>query len=150
MKTHAHERGFVALMSVIIISAILLVLVFTLGVSSFLNRFDVLDTENKRVSVALAEACVNTAMIKIAQNPQYGISPALPAGGECVGVGGGVCPSGPRTCKICSTSPDIVVRAVHNNAYTNLEVEGLIVGNNFSVSRWEEVGPNPVGSCTLP
>src|SRR4051812_21214163 len=120
------ERGFVALISVIIVSAILLVLLFTLGAASFLSRFSVLDSENKRISLALAEACANTAMIRISQNSQYGISPALPAGGDCVGVGGGVCPPSvsptSKTCRICRTSPTILTRAVYNGAYTNLEI----------------------------
>ena len=145
MNTHTHESGFIALMSVIIMSAILLALLFTLGASSFLNRFDVLDVENKRISLGLAEACANRAMIKLAQNPGY----APPAGGECVEVGGGKCPSGPLICKICQSSP-IIARAVHNNAYTNLEVDGSISGPNFAVSRWREVEVNTMVDCTLP
>lgn len=144
--TNTHERGFIALVSVVVMSAILLVLLLTLGVSSFLNRFDVLDTENKRVSLGLAEACVNMAMIKIAENPSY----APVSGGECVRVGGDLCPNGPQVCKICQTSPSIVTRAVYNGAYTNLEVEGSISGANFVVTKWLEVAPNPVSTCTLP
>ena len=108
-----------------------------------------LDTENKRVSLALAEACGNMAMLKIAQNPDYGITPPLPAAGECVGVSD-TCPSGPRMCKICKTSPYVLVRAVYNGAYTNLRVEGAISGSNFAVSKWEEIEANLVPGCNLP
>src|ERR1043166_3984600 len=77
-----NQKGFVALMSVIIISAILLTLIFTLNLSSFFARYDALGGDNKRVSLGLAEACVEAAKLKIAQNAAY--TPA--AGGDCVSV----------------------------------------------------------------
>lgn len=149
--------GFIALMSVIIISAILLVLVFTLGVSSFFNRFDALDAENKRISLGLAEACVNVAMLKIAQNPNYGTTPPLPAGGECVSVGD-TCSAAAskKVCKICTVTPvatfpkTIETRAVYNGAYTNLSVAvDNSVPGNFTVNAWSELPAGPAG-CTVP
>ena len=149
MKRQHHNRGFVALMSVIIISAILLVYVFTLGASSFLNRINVLDTENKRISLALAEACASTAMLKIAQNASY----APIAGGECVSVSDTCGAAGAKkTCKICPSGVSNVfyARAVYNGAYTNLRVEGSIASNNFSVVSWEETAPYGGPACLLP
>jgi len=158
MKPHTNERGFVALMSVIIISAILLVLVFTLGISSFLNRFDVLDTENKHISVALAEACASTAMLKLAQNPSYGTTPPLPAAGECVSVGDPCpAPSGSKTsktCKVCSVvnsggQSTINVRAMYNHTYSNVEAVVTLSGNNFMINSWKEL-PTGGAGCTVP
>lgn len=147
--TYRHgSRGFIALMSVIIISAILLVLMFTLGLSSFFNRFDVLDTENKRVSLGLAEACVNVAMVKIAQDPSYNPS------GECVSVSDTCGPGAKKVCKICSvgsTFPKTIdTRAVYNGAYSNVSVAVDNLGTgNFTVTSWSEVPTGPAG-CTVP
>ncbi len=146
MKTTRHPRGFVVLMSVIIISAILLLYVFGLGASGFFARFDALDSEHKRISLSLAESCVNAALLKIAQDSAY--APA--AGGDTVLVGG-------RTCKICpgTNSPSgqatepIVTRAVHNGAFTNLRVTVAVANGLYTVSGWsEEVNGDP--ACTLP
>lgn len=142
--------GFVALMSVVIISAILLTLVFTLGLSSFFNRFDALDAENKRISLGLAEACVNVAMLKIAQDFDYGTS--IPASGECVSVGD-TCPAGAgaqtsKTCKICSVVTSagqsaINVRAVYSQTYSNIVTGVILGGNNFTITSWTESPTGP-------
>jgi len=151
--THAHHRGFVALMSVIIISAILLVLVFTLGVSSFFNRFNVLDAENKRVSLGLAEACVSVAMLKVAKDASYTVG----APGECVSVGdaSGVA-AAKRVCKVCNVTAGasfpktIETRAVYNGAYTNLRVTITnSIPGNFAITAWSELANGPAG-CAVP
>ena len=146
----AGERGFVALMSVIVISAILLVLVFSLGVSSFFNRFDALDSENKRISLGLAEACVNVSMLKVAQNSGY----APPAGGECVSVGGTCHASGPQmTCAVCSVTSGnpttVITRAVYNGAFSTLQVSFDTIPGSFAVTRWEELSGG-YGACLVP
>jgi hypothetical protein len=141
------DRGFIALMSVILISAILLVLVFTLGVSSFFNRFSTLDREYKRLSLDLAEACANVAMVKIAQDSAY-------TGGECVGVSD-TCGAADAemVCAICSVSGSgmktIRSRAVYRGAYTNLRVTSSMASSNFLVASWEEETSGPSG-CTVP
>ncbi len=67
----AYVRGFVALLSVIIISTVLLGLVATANTAAFLSRFAELDTEYKYTSSALAKACVNVALRNLAQNYNY-------------------------------------------------------------------------------
>lgn len=146
------QRGFVALMSIIIMTAVVIALIFTVGVSVFFSRFSVLDGEYKRESLALAEACTNTAMVKIAQDPSY--APA--ATGECVSVSDtcGVV-GATRTCKICSVSLSggmytIRTRAVYTGAYTTIEAKGSLGETNFNVSSWREVGSYAGAICTLP
>lgn len=147
-----NERGFVALMSIVIMSAIVLVLMFTLGISVFFSRFSVLETEHKRVSLALAEACANTAMLKIVQNASY--APAF--GGECVSVSDTCGASGAtRTCRICSVEESsgtytIRTRAVHKGAYTTIEAVGTVGATNFNVDAWGEVASYTGAVCTLP
>ena len=145
MKSHA--RGFVALMSVIIVSAILTTIIFTLGASTFFARFDVLDIENKRESLSLAQACVNAAMLKIARDASY----AALLGGDQVTI------QGLKTCKICpgtnspsgqSTEP-LYARALYNGAYTNIEATIHTVPGSFAISGWRENAGGD-SSCTLP
>lgn len=133
-------RGFVALMSVIIISVILLLYVFGLGALSFFARFDSLDSENKRISLGLAESCVSAALLKIAQDSTY--APA--ASGDSVTVSGG-------TCKICSgtTNTSVLVRAKHNGTYTNIRATMAVANGTYTISSWSEEVNGPV-ACTLP
>ncbi len=145
MKT---QKGFVALMSVIIISAIMLTLIFTLNLSSYFARFDALGGENKRVSLGLAEACVEAAKLKIAQNAAY----AQGANGDTVTV------TGAQTCKICNvtrvpaggTSYTIYTRAGTNGSYSNLAVGATIAPSTFAVTSWTENSSYFGPGCTLP
>jgi hypothetical protein len=70
MKTptpHASsERGFIALMSVIIISAILLVLMIGVSTASFWARFDSLGNEERQIARGLAQSCINVALLALA------------------------------------------------------------------------------------
>ena len=75
MKTSQTNRGFIALISAIIISAVLLAAVSTIGASAFYARFDSLNAEYKRVSLGLSESCVSEALLKIAQNYAYAPAP---------------------------------------------------------------------------
>lgn len=68
------QRGFIALISAIVISTILLSLAVTLGSSTFFSRFDVLNSEYKRISLGLAEACVNSALGKIGSDYNYSVT----------------------------------------------------------------------------
>ena len=83
MKRRRTQEGFIALMSAIIISIILMTMVLTVSTSSFYARFDALGTEGKRESLGLAEGCINVALLRLAQNALY--QPAL--SGDIVAVG---------------------------------------------------------------
>ncbi len=61
-----HERGFIALTSTIIISAVLIALMAEVDLSSFYALFDALGSESKRASLALAESCVQVALLALA------------------------------------------------------------------------------------
>ena len=145
-----HERGFVALMSVILICAVLLMVVFTLYVSSFFARFDALDGEHKHESIELAEACVNAAILRVAQDSNYAPLPA----GDCIGIKG-VCGSADQMiCKICSVtyagkSATTEVRAEVDGAYSNLKVTFSTVSGRALISDWQEI-PNGNPVCVIP
>jgi hypothetical protein len=140
MRYRTKERGFIALISVIIIAAILLVLIFTLEISTFFQRFDALDAENKRVSLGLAEACVSAATLKFAQGN-------LTAGTVVVDSSDPL-----KVCKICriTAGGTILTRSVYKNAYTNLSVTINTAVGNYSVTSWRELPSYNGPVCTLP
>lgn len=68
-----------ALMATLILSAVLMMVMFSNTTSSFFARFDALGGEFKRVSLGLSEACTNMALLRISQDYDY-------AGDETVDV----------------------------------------------------------------
>lgn len=85
-ETKQKQSGYIALMSTIIISLILLGLTFSVSSAGYFARFNSLDAEYKRVSLGLAESCVNVALLKIGQ--QYTAYNPL---GEMVNIGSELC-----------------------------------------------------------
>jgi hypothetical protein len=122
------NSGFIALMSAVIISVLLLLMAANLGTNGFYNRFNILDSELKERSSALAEACADTALLKLANDSTY-------VGPETVIV------SGTDTCTIDTTTPInprvFNVHANYNNSYTNLQI--TIDVPTVIVNRWEEI-----------
>jgi hypothetical protein len=123
------DSGYIALMSAIIISIVLITVVSSVSVSGFFGRFNILDSEYKEISSGLAEACVEIAIIKLANDNSY--------------VGGEVFPVGAENCEIVSITlnpPDYTVKTqgIYNNAYTNLEVK-LSNSGDFAITLWKEV-----------
>ncbi|MDB5189481.1 MAG: putative hemagglutinin/hemolysin-related protein [Parcubacteria group bacterium] len=66
-------RGFIALISSIVISTILLSLAASLGQGTFFSRFDALNGEYKTISRGFAEACTNVALLRIADQYSYAV-----------------------------------------------------------------------------
>jgi hypothetical protein len=68
---HQNRKGFMALISTIIISTILLLVAINLNLSNFYRRANVLDFELKAESSQLAESCLNIAILKIIRDKNY-------------------------------------------------------------------------------
>lgn len=121
--------GFIVLISVVIISVLLMAVTFALSFAGFFSRFDILDAENKERSIGLAEACADTALLKIAQNPAY--SPT----NEIISIG-------PYNCTIVSVDTmggqkTIKVKAIIQKSHTNLKI--VANSSDLTVVSWEEV-----------
>jgi hypothetical protein len=145
LKDSRNQKGFIALISVIIIFAILLMLTALIATSTFFTRFNVLDYENKKVSANLAEACAQIAMVNLAKDPG-GYPGSLPVAGQQITIATG------KTCRICAITSGpfiITTRAVYNKAYTNLKVVGTLNSSNFNVTSWDEFTPYS-DSCAVP
>lgn len=65
------QNGFMALISTIIISVILLSMAVSLNFTNFYTQSNTLDSELKETSFNLAESCVNIGLLKLIQNPNY-------------------------------------------------------------------------------
>ena len=121
------KSGFIALISAIIISIILLLVVTNLSLTGFFSRSNVLDRELKKRSEALAEACADTAIFKLTNDSTYNPS------NEIVSVDTDDC----TIMSVSSTTPRTInVRADYKNYVTNLEIE---VDTDLSVQKWEEI-----------
>lgn len=84
-------RGFIALISVVVIASVLLGAAATLSQGVFFTRFDGLNAEYQQIARSLAEGCLHAGELKLADNFDYTVSgdPAYDAtqGGVPISVG---------------------------------------------------------------
>lgn len=124
------KNGFVALMSVVIISAILLILAITISSSSIFERYDILASELKERSLSNAEACADEALLLIANNENHTATTTttLTAKDQCT--------IGPIP---TSGNPRIFFTTSSYAGYTtNLKIS--VDPTTISVNYWEEIG----------
>ncbi len=123
-----NNTGFIALVSAVIISVVLLLVATNLSITSFYSRSNILDSELKEKSLALAEACADTAILKLVNNPNY--NPI----NESVVVGGDNC----IIQSVAGTNPKIIsVRTNYRNYITKLEIS--IDPATMMVIYWKEM-----------
>lgn len=120
--------GYIALISMLILTAFILIIATTVALTSFLAQSAASGSYYKEVSHALAESCVQKALLSLAGNSDY-------AGGETVTV------AGSDTCRILSVStsgPSKVIQAQGSfqNAVTNMRV--TVLASDLSITGWEE------------
>src|SRR5260221_6266642 len=89
------QKGFIALMSAIIISVLLLAITLSLSFSGYFTRFNIVDSESKERSSALGESCGDAAILKLISNKDY----VLTASDHAI-------PVGTDACNIYSISPN--------------------------------------------
>ncbi|MFZ1987676.1 MAG: hypothetical protein WAV21_01415 [Minisyncoccia bacterium] len=73
----SNERGFIALVSVLLVSVILLLVVMTEGTRAFLSRFNSLDTEFALQARHNADTCTETARLLFKKDSSYVVDTAL-------------------------------------------------------------------------
>ena len=129
-----NHSGYIALISAIVISTLLVGLTFALSYAGYFSRFNILESEYKERSLALAEACVDTALLKIAQNPGYNPS------NESI-------PVGTDSCMVVSAQANqpvagqttIKTQGLYQKSYSNIIV--IVNSASLVVISWNEV-PN--------
>lgn len=80
------QHGFIALISILILSSVLLASTLALAQFGIASRFFVLNLEQKAGSQKLAEGCLELMRVKVYNNPSYQTGPLDPysmANGEC-------------------------------------------------------------------
>ena len=83
MYINTSQNGFIALMSITIMSVVLLATTLSLAQLGIVCRYLALDFENKNASEHLAEACVHVARIAAYNNPLTNINNrVIPVGNE--------------------------------------------------------------------
>jgi hypothetical protein len=127
----------VALTSAVIISAILLAITASMSTTGFVARFNVLDAQYKEQSLALAEGCAHTALLKLAGDRTY-------TGNETVNVGMQTC----RILPVTESGGQFTVKTTASvpEGGTMQTVTNLIVlasSTNIGILSWEEVPNHP-------
>ncbi len=127
IKTYPNSSGFIALISAIIISSILVGLLLTSSGAGLSTRINMLDRELKRDSEYLAQSCINVTLLKISQNYTY--TPA--AGGDRIVVGTDMCTiqSVAYTTENSTThtkTATIQVQAAYRSTWTTLRVTATV------------------------
>ncbi len=122
------QNGYIALTSAIIISVLIMAISLALSSNSFFSRSNVLDTEFKKISKGLAEACVETALLKLKQNNSY-------SGNENISIAGKQC----SILAIESVANQKIIKttAAVQNFITNLKA--VVVLPDIFIVSWEEV-----------
>jgi len=126
----------VALITAIALSLVLLMIAAALNQAGFFTRATLLEAEYKERSLALAEACADTALLRLALDPAY-------VGSETVTVGTSTCDIRPLNqdhpnCRLSAGQNTIETRAVFQEAVTNLCV--VVVSSDLSIIvSWKDV-----------
>jgi hypothetical protein len=71
MSRPCDTRGFAALISVLIISAILITLTLTASTASFFARADLMDADDAAAAASSARGCIEVALLKLVQSSSY-------------------------------------------------------------------------------
>ena len=127
------EHGFIALISILILSVVMLSTVLSLAQFGIASRYFILDLENKTVSEKLAEACVHVARISVYNDPTYTVTSVVMLSIES------------KMCTIVSVERNgdlstIETRGESGNAITSLLV--VVDNTNGDFISWNEI-PTP-------
>ena len=131
-KKQKNQNGYIALMTAIIICLILVGLALLLSASGYFTRFNVLGGEDKRVSLGLAESCVNVALLKIAKSPDYQAgadSDYVSGQGVRVHVGAQECFIKDVTPRDADDKRTIKTQAQFRGAFSNMEITATVLGS---------------------
>ena len=124
MKTSEH--GFIALISILIISSVLLVSTLSLAQFGIANRFFLLNLEQKATSQKAAEACLEMMQIKVYNDPTY--------------------TSNTRTSYTIGSTACDVVSATTSGSVSSIRVSGK--SGDASTNLWAVIN-NTTGSTTM-
>lgn len=133
MKTNLKQRGSVALISVLIISAILLILVLGISETQISTSYQYVNSSSGKYSYYIAEACLEEAMIKIKGDTSYS--------GEDL-----ILDSGNATCEISASgagTKTITITTVSGDYTQSFQAQASVTtngqANNVRLLNWTEI-----------
>lgn len=121
-------NGYIAIISAIVISILIMGFVFAVSFSGFFNRFNILDSSLKEIANGLAEACAETALLKLAENSNYG-------GNENIAIGNEQCSILPL--ETAGNQKIIKTKAIIQKAVANFKI--IVNAADLSIISWEEL-----------
>lgn len=124
------EKGFMALMTAMVLSLVLMLGAVTLNQSEFFIRSSAADAEYKARSVTLARACVTTALAKLAADSVY-------AGNETIRIAVDACHIRSITLGSSVGQYTIETHATVGGAATNLRIVARAA--DLSIVSWNEI-----------
>ena len=122
------KKGYIALISSIIISMLMLMISLTLSFTGFFSRINILNAEFKEISLRLAEACVDMALLKLSENQSY-------QGNENIAINDKQCSI--LIIEAAGNEKVIKTKANFQKAVTNLKIK--VNNADLSVISWEEL-----------
>jgi hypothetical protein len=133
MEPKIYQQGYVALISAIIISAVLILISVGASATGFFSRFNVLDGEYKERGNQLAEACVDSELLRLSQNPGDATTGNVSVGSDSCTVFA-VLQNSPSTGEVT-----IETKAVVEQSVTNIKV--VVAAGSLNLISWQEL-PN--------
>ncbi|HEY4498115.1 MAG TPA: hypothetical protein VJA63_00555 [Candidatus Paceibacterota bacterium] len=119
--------GYIALTSAIITSVLIMIIVFAMSGAAILNRSDILDATHKERSLALAEACAEVALLKLAENPNY-------LGNEPLVIGEEQC----QILPLETQGSDKIIKTEANAGGATSRIKVAARSQNLDINSWEE------------
>src|SRR5512137_2260381 len=115
------RKGFVALISAVIVAAVLLAIAPAAARSAFWARFDSLARENKNIALQIARGCAEQALLGVARNEPVVMWE------KCADL------------QISGANPyTIIAKADWKNSFVNLRVDAKLENGKIQILDWRE------------
>lgn len=128
---HSSQRGFAALLSIVMIGLALLFAVVALGQRGITGRFVLLELERKAQSEAHARGCIEAMRIQIGNDPAY------TSGAQTMSIGAG-------TCTVISVSP-----ATPSAGYSRVQATSTVNSANTRLQATINATPGPTAGSIV-
>lgn len=128
LHTPSLRDGYIAMTSAIIIAMLVMVIVFAVSMAGYFARSNILTSEFKDVSLALAEGCTEKALLKYAENTSY-------AGNKNITIGSRQCTILPI--ETSGSNKIIKTKAIVESVTSNIKV--TFDGTDMTIISWEEL-----------
>lgn len=135
MHIKKQPEGFVALISALVISSVMLLIATGGSLAGFYTRVTSLNTEYKERSFFLADTCVNQTLLTLASTPTYAGSATTTVSGTI----NGSCYTGPIT-KTGVAPNDLYqfrVRSYYMDTYSSIAVSAKV--SDLTITSYTEV-----------